>query len=134
MMRLLGIDIGGTKISLCIGDKKGKIQKSKRIKTPIDAGKGIDEIYDLMKEITKDFTEIDAIGISSPGPISVSKGKILTPPNLPGWAHTPIVKLLKKRTEARIFLNNDANAQALAEYHFGKRKGTKNLIYLTEDT
>jgi len=139
-MYLIGIDIGGTKICACIGDHTGKITASKRILTqPLKgANKGLKAIaaliHELLEEENIDPKQIGAIGISSPGPISTKEGKMLKPPNLPGWENAPLVQFFKDTFHKHVMMNNDANAAALAEYQFGSAKGTPNLIYLTCST
>ncbi len=139
-MQLIGIDIGGTKICACVGDHKGKIIASKRILTqPLKGSKNglkatADLIHELLEESKIDLKQIGAIGISSPGPISTKEGKMLKPPNLPGWENAPLVEFFKDTFHKHVMMNNDANAAALAEYQFGSSKGTPNLIYLTCST
>lgn len=139
-MYLVGIDIGGTKICACIGDSNGKIIASKRIQTqPLHGWKNglkatVDLIHELLNEHTVPLKHIDAIGISSPGPISTKEGKMLKPPNLPGWENAPLVSFFKDSFHKKVVMNNDANAAAVAEYQFGSAKGTPNLIYLTCST
>ena len=58
----------------------------------------------------------------------------MSPPNLPGWDDVPIVTLLSEATGAPAYLQNDANACALAEWRFGAGKGTRNMIFLTFGT
>ena len=139
-MYLIGVDIGGTKICVCIGDHTGKILASKRILTqPLKGSKkGLkataDAIHELLREENIDLKQIGAIGISSPGPISTQEGKMLKPPNLPGWEDAPLVSFFKDTFHKHVMMNNDANAAAVAEYQFGSAKGTPNLIYLTCST
>ena len=136
-MHLVGIDIGGTKICVCIGDHTGKIIASRRILTqPLNGSKnGLKAIADLIRDMLNeeqiDLKQIGAIGISSPGPISTKEGKMLKPPNLPGWENAPLVQFFKDAFHKAVMLNNDANAAGVAEFQFGKSKGTPNLVYLT---
>jgi len=139
-MHILGIDIGGTKITACVGNEKGKITSSQRIMTqPLGGSKnGMDAMFELSRKVLKeakvDISNIKAIGISSPGPIDFKKGKMLNPPNLKGWENTEIVALFEKEFKKPTFMNNDANAAAVAEYEFGGCKGIPNLVYLTAST
>lgn len=139
-MTLLGIDIGGTKTSVCLGNERGKILHSERLSTqPLKGAKeGIPAIFGLIRKVLHDanvpLIKIQAIGISSPGPINSKEGMMLTPPNLKGWEHTPLVRLFEKEFQKPVFMNNDANAAALAEYEFGGAKGVKDLVYLTAST
>jgi len=137
---IIGIDIGGTKISACVGDEKGKVQISQRIHTqPLQGSqKGIPAIFNLIREVLQDakvsLKDIQALGISSPGPIDSKAGMMLNPPNLKGWENTELVRLFAEEFKIPVFMNNDANAAGLAEYEFGHLKGTPNLIYLTNST
>lgn len=139
-MHLIGIDIGGTKICVCIGDHTGKIYASKRILTqPLKGSKnGLKATADLIRELLDqektDLKQIGAIGVSSPGPISSKEGKTLKLPNLPGWENTELVRYFQDTFHKPVMMNNDANAAALAEYQFGSSKGTANLVYLTCST
>ncbi len=139
-MNLLGIDIGGTKITACIGDEKGNVQISKRILTqPLGGSKnGVEAMFELIRQVLKeanlDISKITAIGISSPGPIDFKAGKMLTPPNLKGWENTELVRLFEEEFKKPVFMNNDANAAGVAEYEFGGCKGIPNLVYLTVST
>lgn len=139
-MALVGIDIGGTKILVCIGDRKGKILATERLATKSlgGASKGLPKIRDLIRKLLKklklDEGKIEAIGISAPGPLSVKKGMMLTPPNLPDWHNTKLTEFFKKEFKKPTEMNNDANAAALAEFDFGGSQRTSNLVYLTCST
>ena len=139
-MHLAGIDIGGTKINVCLGNDQGKIYGSKRISTQAQKGwkTGLRATADLIRELSHelkiDLNSIAAIGISSPGPISSKEGKMINPPNLPGWETAELVRFFEEAFKKPVMMNNDANAGALAEHQFGSSKGTPNLIYLTCST
>lgn len=139
-MHLIGIDIGGTKICVCIGDHTGKIFASQRILTQPLKGweNGLRAIRELILKMLQeehiDLKQIGAIGISSPGPISTKEGKMLKPPNLPNWENAPLVQYFKDAFQKEVMMNNDANAAGVAEYQFGGSKGTPNLVYLTCST
>jgi glucokinase len=139
-MNLLGIDIGGTKTSVCIGDEEGTIVASRRIPTQTPDGpeaciqRMVKLSRSLLADSKLDLKDIAAIGISSPGPVSVPKGLMLAPPNMLGWVNVPVVKLFQDAFKLPVFMNNDANACALAEYMFGSCRGAANLVYLTMST
>ena len=75
-----------------------------------------------------------ALGVSSPGPLSVREGRVIETPNLEGWRDVPIVAHLSEALGVPVRLDNDANAAALAEWRFGAGQGTRHLIYLTMST
>lgn len=139
-MHFLGIDVGGTKTAVCVGTDKGKLLATTRNKT--DLGKSFDEYWKLLDQMASkvlseshvELKDIAAVGISAPGPLSVARGLLLAPPNNPGWIDVPIVKEVSSLFGKPVFMNNDANAAVLAEYLFGKYRGTKNMVYLTLST
>ena len=139
-MVIAGIDIGGTKICLCLGDASGAIFASKRLATqPLKgAAAGLPAMAQalraLLQEAQLPVADLQSIGISCPGPLSTREGKMLRPPNLPGWEGTPIISFFQAEFGTRVVLNNDANAAAVAEYQFGSAKGCPNLVYLTCST
>ena len=139
-MNLLGIDIGGTKTSVCIGDEKGGLVASQRIptQTPDGPEKCIGRMIELSKDLLADhqlaIEDIAAVGISAPGPVSLRKQMMLEPPNMKGWVNVPLIRMVADALGRPTFMNNDANACALAEYLFGSCGGTPNLVYLTMST
>lgn len=137
-MNIIGIDIGGTKTSICIGDETGKIKNTYRINTPQDPEEGIKEILKITEKLLYECSlpkeQIDGIEIAAPGPVCVKEGKLLTPPNLPKWHNLDLVHPFKDHFQKPIFMNNDANAAVVAEWEFGCCKKTENLVYLTMST
>lgn len=76
----------------------------------------------------------EAVGISAPGPLERRAGRLLAPPNLPGWRDVAVCERLSAALGAPAFLENDANAAALAEWCFGAGQGARHLVYLTLST
>ncbi len=126
---LWGIDIGGTKTAFIAGDKKGNILYRKE--KPTKAYNGWQE---LLLELLPENGNPSSIGVSCGGPLNEEKGLILSPPNLPGWNKVPITDWLSNKYSSPAYLENDANACALAEWHFGAGRGTKNMVFLTFGT
>lgn len=72
-----------------------------------------------------------AISIAAPGPIDFARGVILSAPNIAGFANVPICDSVSERFGIPVFLQNDANAAALAEHEFGAGRGFDHMVYLT---
>lgn len=139
-MNILGIDIGGTKTSVCIGSNQGTILACDRMSS---GGRESLDAYQsdlaklcesVMKQADIQRGTLQVVGISAPGPMNVKQGILISPPNNPGWTNVPIVAMVEDILHVPVFLNNDANACALAEYVFGDYRGTPNMIYLTFST
>lgn len=129
-----GLDIGGTKCALVIGDRTGKVLARWQVATADYGADWQRLINDLLKNAEGIYTRPLAAGVSCGGPLSSARGVIMSPPNLPGWDDVHIVEWLQNRINVPAFLQNDANACALAEWQFGAGHGCKNMVFLTFGT
>ena len=129
-----GLDIGGTKCALVIGDRTGKVLARWQVATADYGADWQRLINDLLKNAEGIYTRPLAAGVSCGGPLSSARGVIMSPPNLPGWDDVHIVDWLQNRINVPAFLQNDANACALAEWQFGAGRGCKNMVFLTFGT
>ncbi len=134
---LAGIDIGGTKCAVTIGNIKdeaveiiNKIKfKTSEYSNPYDV---LERLADELEKMQREG--IEAIGISCGGPLDSKNGVIMSPPNLPGWDNISVKNFFEERFKAKTFLQNDADACAVAEWKFGAAKGLENVIFLTFGT
>lgn len=124
-----GIDIGGTKCAITLGDREGNIKEKIRFET-LNVTKTLEKIFYAVESLGK----ISAIGVSCGGPLDAEKGIIMSPPNLPGWDNIPIKEMLESRFGVPAAVQNDANACAVAEWKFGAGKGMRNMVFLTFGT
>ncbi|MBD9072396.1 MAG: ROK family protein, partial [Ruminococcaceae bacterium] len=141
---IMGIDIGGTKCAVLLGRAQGDaddiIIDKLRFETRVGRGwrAVTEELLDNVEEIIKKNAispeDIFCAGISCGGPLDSRRGVILAPPNLPDWECVPIVDMIEERFGFDAYLQNDANACALAEWKFGAGKGLRNMIFLTFGT
>ena len=135
----IGIDIGGTKCALSAGACGERVEILHREEFPT-AGLAwrqvLDEFAARIEGIRNGRPELAGapIGISCGGPLDSKTGRILSPPNLPGWDNVPVVKFFADRFGVPVHLQNDANACAYAEWKFGAGRGTKNMVFMTFGT
>jgi glucokinase len=139
---VLGVDIGGTKLSTVLATRTGEIVH--KIRRPTDAHLGpevgVTRLIEMLHETiqaglpTQDHSQIVGIGVACGSPMDADLGVILGPPNLPGWNPVPIVEILEREFGLYARLENDANAGALAEWLFGAGRGRDHVVYLTMST
>ncbi|HEX8285888.1 MAG TPA: ROK family protein [Pyrinomonadaceae bacterium] len=135
---IAAIDIGGTKIALGLSDLEGRALPFRRFATRRNergphevVGQALDELEKMTAEAGG---RVAAVGVGCGGPLSRSRGLILSPSNLPGWDEFPIVELVRNRFRVPVELDNDANAAALAEYEYGAGRGVESMVYMTIST
>lgn len=139
-MFAIGVDIGGTKCAVCLGEisrdsvkivHKCKIHETARF-SPQEMLEQLS--VDILSCVSHCSGTVEGIGVSCGGPLDSKKGIILSPPNLPGWDQIAVTAYFREKTGLAAYLCNDANACALAEWKFGAGKGCSNVIFLTFGT
>lgn len=130
MKNILGIDVGGTKISYAVINNIGDfVSPITKIKTP----KKIEEMVNLFKKIiSENEKNIDAVAFATAGAVNLSNTKVdSSTPNLPkGYNKIDFTSLSTKP----VYVENDANAAAFAEFKKGAAKGAMHTIIITIGT
>jgi len=135
---VLGVDIGGTKVAAGLVDPNGRVVKSGRvpIKVTGTADEALECVYRAIEKVYRPSGSdiINAIGVSSPGPLDPKKGVVLLAPNLPCWRQFPLRDAIERRYKIPTRLDNDANAAGLAEAVWGAAAGFDSVLYITIGT
>lgn len=136
---VIGLDVGGTFIKAGLVDRRGRILA--RVKEPTEASGGKMQILENILSALQTIEEsplcrrrITAVGLGVPGLINLQQGVISTSPNFPGWKNFPIQKMLARRIERPLFLENDANAAALGEKWMGAARNSRDFCFFTLGT
>ena len=112
----LGLDIGGTKCSIVVGDASFSIKQKIVFDTRTERGYHsiLSEFQRNIQSLLTDYSgyQLKRIGISCGGPLDSKNGIIYSPPNLPGWDNVPITKIFGDEFGVDVALQNDANACA----------------------
>lgn len=130
----VGVDLGGTKIISCPVEltKKFKILGREKVETGAHNGekKVISRIArTIINSIEKsglNLKQIKGVGLGVPGTVDQLSGKILFAANL-GWKNIKIKKVLEKKLNLPVFVDNDVNLGTLAEQQFGAAKKVENV-------
>lgn len=136
---VIGIDLGGTKISTALADMNGTVQSLFTCPTEANLGEKkvveniINTIEKVITEAKSNLDEILCIGIGSPGVLDLENGEIIASPNLP-FTNFKIVNALKKSFDIDFYLDNDANVATIGEYILGAGKGKDNMVFVTVST
>lgn len=131
--KVIGIDLGGTKISggIVSGNELRNIS-SKKITSNGSVENVLEDLFSVIDKLIDD--SVTAIGIGVPGLVDSEKGLVYDVMNIPSWKEVALQKMMNDRYHLPIFINNDANCFALGEFYFGKGKGYNSVIGLTIGT
>lgn len=132
-MRILTLDIGGTDIKYGIINESFDILEAH--KTPTNAHLGGAHIIDTIIDISKNYTNIDKIAISTAGQVDSHSGVIVyATDTIPNYTGTRLKEAVEKETGILTVVENDVNSAAYGEAHFGAGKGYDSFICLTYGT
>jgi glucokinase len=130
-----GIDLGGTKIlSVSLDAAHSVIGRDYRETGAEDGPAAVIERMAASARAASLNHPLRGVGISSPGPADLTRGVITDSPNLPGWHNIPLVDLISQQLAVPVWLENDANAAALAEHRLGAGRGSRHMILVTIGT
>jgi len=127
-MRVVGIDIGGTSVKMGLLDSDGKISNVRQI----DMISGAPEL--MADKIAKTASEFDpsVVGAGTAGAVSIKTG-LVNAGNL-RWHNVPLRAMLEERLQKPVWVDNDAKAAMMAEWHSGACKGARCAVCITLGT
>ncbi|NPV88514.1 ROK family protein [Coprothermobacteraceae bacterium] len=125
-MRVLAVDIGGTKIDVAWVED-GKILKHHRVSTVAP-----EQIIKVLADCAKEGN-VSAIGVGVAGQVDYETGAVLFAPNL-GWRSFPLGTLLQQETGVPVFVENDANVFALGTWFYEFDRKPNSLLGITLGT
>lgn len=130
--RVIGVDVGGTKILAGVVDRSGTIGRTIEIPTP---GGGQDDVLAAIDGVVDDLIGDGAVAVGYGVPLNINRrtGVALRAVNLP-LHELNFVDRARQRYAVPAGVENDGNAAALAEWRLGAGAGTSNLIMLTLGT
>ncbi|MEW8978883.1 MAG: ROK family protein [Symbiobacterium sp.] len=135
----LGIDIGGTSCKLALMDSSGGLHHMGDI--PTRARDGGEVLINRLIEAAGQLLRaappgsVAGIGIASAGQIDFATGICrYATEALPGWTGMDIGPRMRAAFGLPVWVENDANAAALAELTYGAGQGLSDLICLTLGT
>jgi glucokinase len=137
---ILGIDLGGTNLKIALLNRHFKIQDKQVLSTRNFHKKEeliqaiVSAVEEMLNRNSLSKKEILGLGVGLPGPIDTEKGLVHFFPNIPGWKEVSLAKILQVKLKLPVFIDNDANLMALAEFTQGAGRGFHNVVCLTLGT
>lgn len=130
MERVIGIDIGGTKIAgVALQLGTGQILDERVVSTPQRG----DELGLALKSLVDLLGSSDPVGIAVPAPVDVS-GAFAHAPNLPGLAELGDPAAVGQLLGTRVIVGNDAKCAALAESRLGAGAAAGTVLFVAVGT
>lgn len=130
----LGVDLGVNYIRILLTDLAGKIVGDW---TSSHHNDNQDAVLSMLTENLRRAIEqappspygVVGIGLGIPGIVD-SEGRVLFAPNL-GWRNVDLPLLLNGTFRMPVFVENEANAGAIGELHYGSGRGISDLVFIS---
>ncbi|HUH99126.1 MAG TPA: ROK family transcriptional regulator [Anaerolineales bacterium] len=132
---IIGVEFGVDFISIILTDFVGKILLRKNVIADPAASqeKTLEQAYHLIEEAVLFCRDKDdrilGLSFAIPGTVELKEGLLIFAPNL-NWRNTPIREIFSRRTGLKVFVENDANAAAVAEHLFGVAQNLNDFIFV----
>ena len=138
-MKYVGVDIGGTNLKAGLADENGQLLAVQKMKVAsiTDQQSLAWTIVSLTQELGRvagvPLDQIASVGVGVPGTVEIRSGTIGYTCNLP-LRNVPLRKLFHHYLAIPLYIENDANCAALAEYYVGAGRESKRFVTITLGT
>ena len=130
--RVIGVDLGGTKILAGVVDADGHVHETlERPTITTSQAALLDELADLVRSLPQDG--VQAVGFGIPSRIDHARGIALGAVNIP-IRDVPFITEMHGRLGLPVEMENDASCAAYAEFRLGAGRGTRDMLTLTLGT
>ena len=130
--RVIGVDLGGTKIAAGVIDRSGAIVTRRELPTPTDSERAlVAAIEEAVGSLVDQ--DVSAIGLGVPSTVDQKTGRAVSSVNIP-LQDEPLRDIMSSRFGLPCGIDNDGNAAAIAEWQVGAGRGTRHMIMLTLGT
>jgi glucokinase len=130
--RVIGVDLGGTKILAGVVDEEGGVGRTVEVATPTSSQDAlVAALLDVVAQLQT--PEIAAVGFGLPTRVDQKTGMAIGAVNVP-LHELSFREELAPRIGLPVGAVNDGSAAALAELRFGAGRGATDLVMLTLGT
>ena len=138
-MKYVGVDIGGTNLKAGLVDESGVLLATQKMKVAsIADDEGLawtvaSLVQELARTVNIPVSDVASVGVGVPGTVEIRSGSINYTCNLP-LRNVPLRKLFRRYLSIPLYIENDANCAALAEYLVGAGRDSKRFVTVTLGT
>ena len=137
---VLGVEIGARHVAVTLTDLRGKVlvwsERSFPARTdPVGTRRLVLELCaDCVRSRPSARTQLVGIGVAVPSPVNPESPQRLSEIVMPAWQGQLGLEQLTREYDVPLFVDNDANLGALAEFWWGAGRGNRDFIYIKSAT
>jgi len=132
---VMGVEFGVDFVSVALTNFLGEVLWRETAEADPTASKEntLDKILSLVDEglisARANRWPLFGLGVSAPGTVDLNEGVLIFAPNLQ-WHNVPVQHIFAERSGLKVYVENDANAAAIAEHLFGVARQSKDFIFV----
>jgi glucokinase-like ROK family protein len=132
---IVGVELGVDFVSVAVTDFLGDIvwQKKEDADPAEDQAEMIRQTLQIVQEGMADGRgrgyRFLGLGLATPGTVDLPEGLLIFAPNL-HWRNVPFGRIFSEDTKLKVFVENDANAAAIAEHSFGSARQCRDFLFV----
>lgn len=130
---VIGVDLGGTNVraGLVVDGRLAEV-RSVPVRSRGSAEDVLEDLFGAVDPLVRD--DVAGIGAGVPSVIDLEAGVVYDVQNIRSWKKVPLRARLEERYRRPAYINNDANAFAAGEKHFGKIRPYASAVGLIVGT
>ncbi|MFZ3070818.1 MAG: ROK family protein [Anaerolineaceae bacterium] len=135
---ILGMNLDGERILLVYGSMAGMVYERLSVPTPNqESFAAILELIMLQADRLLTLTQAqhlpvpDRVSVAISGNLDSETGIVGSAPDFPQWKLEPVRSQLSLRFNLPVYIEQKANAGALAEYYLGAAQKLRNLVFIS---
>jgi glucokinase len=137
---VIGVDVGGTTVAAGLVAADGRVLEHQQAPTHARGpGTALDTIGELLTRLCEQAgargVTVTGVGLGVPGIVDAERGRVGVDVHYaPELARAPLGAMLGERLGVPVYVDNDVNALALAEWTWGAGRGARSLVMLALGT
>jgi glucokinase len=131
--RVIGVDVGGTKVAAAIVAHDGSVSARLEHHTDVGSEEALLAQLDALVEQLRPEADVAALGFGIPSRIDQRRGRAVASVNVP-LINVDFRDRMRERYGLPVAIDNDANAAAIAEWRAGAARGADDVVMLTLGT
>ncbi len=130
---VIGVDLGGTNVRAgLVVDGRLRDVRAAPVRSKGSMEDVLEDLFGVVDGVMR--PGVAGIGAGVPSVIDLSTGTVFDVQNIPSWTKVPLKGRLEERYGLPVYVNNDANAFAAGEKHFGKARPYDHAVGLIVGT
>lgn len=132
---IIGVELGVDFVAVVLTDFMGRIlwREHSEADPAESQDKTLEQTLALVRQAIAAARELSrpllGLGVATPGTVELEEGVLVFAPNL-HWHNVPLRRIFADPTGLRVFVENDANAAAVAEHLFGVARRSRDFIFV----